>query len=516
MGNKETNMTLTYRNSNNIEQNNNKMTKRYFNEIHKVKKKLLREYNSNKSANSKNEVGDIEVNWFNILYDYFSTINDDWAIRLVDWMENESFLYENMFQSISFYYLFKNEYEPKCFLEGEKYIENEIKKQINRISLNISNKLGGSITVNSISDIDELRSNFIYSRSKTKELVKVLKNYLNNENHPLNMVINKFGGFFGGYINQIIKRFKNDNNLDANSLTSKYIRNYYISIKYTSINEELISDIEGHIKEFIRQLEISLKNFYFKITDSELEFENGDIQNLLFLFLFKNKIFSKNLYILYKTYYKSNIQSFSNKVQQLINYLPEDFEVHPKFCLDDETKNKYELTEDMKEKLEITENGTGIIIEKDQEHNYCKNDDVYSDIFEDSESVNGTGDEIPYELNNTPYNISISCLRNMKNYNSPIEKLTIVTNIRKKILSSINSFWDNYRIAIKKQKKDFLSIDNEELMKIFTFIVVKANYSDIIIDRVIINQFIAEETKKTMFGYYSSYIDVAISKILGY
>ncbi|MCQ2820196.1 MAG: VPS9 domain-containing protein [archaeon] len=529
----------------------------YINELNN-----LIEYSSG-NPNNQNYEPNPEMSWYDNSYNYLYYLNEDWSAKLLRWMDRECFLFENKFHSLSFFQQFQMESEPKVLLDKETFIEEEFEKKIFEqkrdfnIS-NITNKLGGSITYGGICPTElceDVDTDFLYHRGRTKEVIHLLKDYLSEREHPINLLINKFSEYFSEYLYKKKTAIRNNTQFDDSrkslSMSSSSNRVSNAEFNTAGLNDMLI-DIESQIKDFIKNLELSVKLFYSSTMDIGENFscDKGDVMNLLFWFLFQNEDFYKNLFKLYKSLFKSEIKSLKRKLEKVDDILPEDIGISPKFCLNAYTKQTYNLAnvptglqnmfnigsrkgtstenppvnKSMNVNIEnedfISDNKQKIVLQNDEENDSSRV--VFlSNCFQENFSLKREStnldigiQDIPFDLTGSPYKLAITLLRRMEFLNSPIEKLILITDLRKKIVESINDFWSNYPEVVDAQEKGFLSIESDELMKIMTYVVIRAKKSDILIQTKIIKEYTANETKKTMFGYYSSYIDAAISRIL--
>ena len=82
------------------------------------------EYSSG-NPNNQNYEPNPEMSWYDNTYNYLYYLNEDWAVRLLKWMDKECFLFENKYHSLSFYQQFQLENEPKCLLDTENEIEED-------------------------------------------------------------------------------------------------------------------------------------------------------------------------------------------------------------------------------------------------------------------------------------------------------------------------------------------------------------------------------------------------------
>ena len=75
-----------------------------------------------------------------------------------------------------------------------------------------------------------------------------------------------------------------------------------------------------------------------------------------------------------------------------------------------------------------------------------------------------------------PYLSTIKLFSNLRKYKAPFEKIVIIAAISDQITESATTFWSEMEKYIKK---DFLSIEVDEIMAIFLFIVIRCQMKSI-------------------------------------
>jgi hypothetical protein len=111
---------------------------------------------------------------------------------------------------------------------------------------------------------------------------------------------------------------------------------------------------------------------------------------------------------------------------------------------------------------------------------------------------------------NDPYDTAIGLLKQIEKYKTPFEKMMIIANISNEITDCINDFWQEMEEYIKK---DYLSIEAEQIMTIFIYIIIKSGIIDIFVHCKLIKLFTTCTTKSSMIGYYYSTVEASITYI---
>ena len=155
---------------------------------------------------------------------------------------------------------------------------------------------------------------------------------------------------------------------------------------------------------------------------------------------------------------------------------PKNVGVDPKYCLDIET---YKIQMEFIKKKNI------ILSEKDQE--------FINNFFKGKEYI--------------PYQTSIESIKKIKLVQAPIDKINVLYSMGNEVIENINNIWkplENYL------PKNYLSVDGDELIKIFAYILIKAKMPEILSHLSFIKNFTTKDTKSSMIGYYYTTIEAGV------
>jgi len=97
----------------------------------------------------------------------------------------------------------------------------------------------------------------------------------------------------------------------------------------------------------------------------------------------------------------------------------------------------------------------------------------------------------------------------MKDYCTPLDKLSIIALTSVLITESIDNFWKG-----KKIEKKLLNIDADELMSIYLYITYNMDLPSIYTELDFINYFTGSITKQSMIGYYYTTIEGSLNFIM--
>ena len=134
--------------------------------------------------------------------------------------------------------------------------------------------------------------------------------------------------------------------------------------------------------------------------------------------------------------------------------------------------------------------------------------------FEDDMDENPSQLDIPKleDLNNDlkiPYGEAIEYIQKINEYHAPLDKLTVIALTSVLINDSIDEFWKETKNISAK----FLTIDADQLMSIYLYIVNNMNLSSIYNHLDFIRHFTGESTKNSMFGFYFTVMEGCLSLI---
>ena len=110
-----------------------------------------------------------------------------------------------------------------------------------------------------------------------------------------------------------------------------------------------------------------------------------------------------------------------------------------------------------------------------------------------------------------PYLSAIKLFSTLKKYKAPFEKIVIIAAISDQITESATTFWSEMEKYIKK---DFLSIEADEIMAIFLFIVIRCQMPEIIIFSKMITNFTTPNTRSFSISYNYTLLEASMEYII--
>ena len=322
---------------------------------------------------------------------------------------------------------------------------------------------------------------------------------------------------------------------------------------------QVIKDIQS----FIDTTSISLKLFYSKSINYQLFIsEKDEFINLISYFLFKENDFYNIIFNLFELSNIEKYKKLRDKKNSLGEISTKDAGINQKFRLDennkknidvhsnekkekpgiiqyferiDEFKERYasfnekvskESSNFSKQKFDFTysfdynnkknkiknnknkeksiQRSNTITTYKEFSERINKNDTTLKEKLEADMDNNPSTIDFPEikdsknELN-IPYGEAIYYFKNIKDYNIPLDKLTIIALVSVIITDCIDEFW---KTEMENLDSKFLKVDADELISIYLYIIYNLDLPSLYTQLDFIEHFTGSITKQSMIGYY--------------
>ena len=426
------------------------------------------------------------------------------------------------------------------------------KQPINLEELDITANLGGSYLDLNTDDLvpDAPTIQYQKRRKLVKKYIKIFKEHIyKNADHPIMSIIIGFNRIFSKYINTNLKNLENQ--LKKREITPE---------QYVNNLSAFETEITTNLQKFIIRMHCTVKLFYSMVVDYTcFQDEKDDLLNMIITLFFKTGNLYEAVYELYNLAFSKQIQDMQDKLVNLKNVKPKNLDVQIKFCLDDDTlelqkkilkekreeKDKKEGEEQSKEPEKnnlqiITENkrhnsldlGDEEEKEDDEEEDDNENAPIFIGLAQFRNTINSFNNKkmmfpkLHNKLRDTiaikdqyisevkvagklpvPYLSAIKLLTTLKKYKAPFEKIVIIAAISDQITESATTFWSEMEKYIKK---DFLSIEADEIMAIFLFIVIRSQMPEIIIFSKMITNFTTPGTRAFSISYNFTLLEASL------
>lgn len=492
------------------------MEKKYFDKIQTMRTNVLAQRKVKR------------IGWKEFLINYLDKQSRviEWYSDIVEDMKNAVFLNENKYLSHIFFKEFERNTKPKCLQNilnsdygdsnnndyNEQIVEfNDLEENIiNRLSTihpdmtnagtkeslclskidltGVTENLGGSFFSSKSQSFssNDPGKNYKSVRNRIKYLVKIFKEHLSNKDHPITIAMEIFERHMSYVIGFEIGELKKQK--------EKNEANYEQNIS------DISAEIVEHIQKFIIKTQNALKLYYGAAVNLECFLEEKDeLINLITSCFFQTgKIYNK-VYELFSMQINRKIVDLDARLKQMSSLTPKDIDIPDKFSLDEAT---------IRYQNELKEKSKGVVRKK-------KPDQIINNDLTGRITVSSGRVELNQKFHDhnkkQGYTTVIKIIHGLKHNKVPFEKMLLIASISTEITECVNSFWEGYEDIIPSSS--LLNINADELMAIFIYIVVKAQFPEIILHQKIVNDFTSRTTKSTMIGYYNTTLEAAIEFI---
>ena len=450
--------------------------------------------NSNNNSNKKFRV---YMHWKTYLINFFNKQakkGHEFYLDIINDINKERFGFEEKYLSFMFYidyentFLLKNKentFEKYINEEDFEHYEKELKNRLSRNSSINSNESINRRTKIELPNLPEEENNQLnskYEKNKLKKqcfyLVNIIKNQIEEKEHPINIVISIFEKEISSLIDNILDSYK-CSDLEPSDFNKKI--------------EVLNNTIMHSIQKFTSKIHTAVKLFYSKVIHLDCFIEEKDeLINIIMGILFNTGDLSKKIHNLLYLQFKEEYKDFAYKLKVIKNLKPKDIQIDDKFCLDENTD---ELIKQLKIKYK-----------RNKPTNFNKSED--SGIFQ---ILNEKEKKKKKNIKRDKYNSVIQIIKKIPKIKSPYKKMLLIASISTEITECIDNYWEDSEEFIPKS--NYLQVNSDELLKIFIFIVVQSRVPDLIIQEMIVQNYTFNYTKSTMIGFYNSTLDAAINYI---
>lgn len=107
--------------------------------------------------------------------------------------------------------------------------------------------------------------------------------------------------------------------------------------------------------------------------------------------------------------------------------------------------------------------------------------------------------------NTQPYLKAIKSLRQLREINTPLDKMLLIANLSNEITEAVNDYWSNTAHV----EKSLLDINVDELVAIFIYLILKSQMPELVYHLNMIKEFTTTITRNSMVGFYYTTMDAA-------
>ena len=410
--------------------------------------------------------------WKNVILHFLDKqykLGITWCKELHQIIKTYQFSSERKFIDVFFWQKFEMRTKPKCLNKSPR-VSLSKSMSIPNINLELEENSNSFKSSKNLSDltssqyISELSKNeYEKNKEKLKEYINIFKRHLKNKEHPISICIKLFVEIFSREIQLYTDEIE--------------------EIKNSNEKLERAKEVSAAICQQLVFYLFKLQKCFGYMYSSVFSFKYFEDEKEEFTTMFSTEFFSyKKLYDLILNLLtlekEQEIYNFCKHVLILneCNIQPKNIGVNPKFCLDKETY-KLQIEFIKKKKIKLSENDLNLI------NNFYSSKDYI------------------------PYTSSIDLIKNIKMVHSPIEKINVLYSMGNDVIENINKIWKPLE---RHLPKNYLSVDGDELIKIFAYIIIKAKMPEILSHLSFIKNFTTKDTKSSMIGYYYTTIEAGV------
>ena len=465
-----------------------------------------------------------------------------------------------------------NEKEIMLEIDDVEDAKGKLKRHKSKI-LNITKSMEGLYSFESLKTFNEKNINEI-NTYKIREHITLIRSQLNKENHPILKIIKKFSENYTQIIKIRYESIKKINDIGKiNDVKNKIIKDIQTFVEIISVGLKLFYSKTINYEIFVSERDEFINlicyflfkddNFYInlfsffelsnkekyntfklkKIDLGQLEPQDFGVSPKFCLNKITKEIKDKELYNENSNTYKvkTGIVDYFEKLdlnQEKYNISFYNNMYSAEGIKDISTINKKNIfksfydtkTENRKSKFKKGKIIKEEIKEETDSIKHCSTISSYKEFsqqlkslnesiiekYEEEMNNNPSGLNIPKinnenNENNIPYYEEMKYIQTIKDYNFPLDKLTIIALTSVIITKSVDNFWKGINI---KNPKKFLNIDADELLSIYLYIIYNINLPSIYTELDFINYFTGSITKQSMIGYYYTTIEGCLNFIM--
>ena len=411
--------------------------------------------------------------WKNVILHFLDKQNKlgiSWCKELYEIIKAYQFTSERKYLDSFFWQKFEIRTKPKCLNHSQTIPLNNplnLKNLQNSDDNIIKSNSSKTLNLNDLTSsqyISQLSKNeYENNKLKLKEYISIFKKHLKNKDHPISICIKLFVEIFSREIQLYTDEIEEIKNLEEKIERARIVSE--------AICQQLVF--------YLFKLQKCFGYMYSSIFD----FKYFQDEKEEFTIMFSTEFFQhKKLYDLVLNLLtlekEKEIYDFCKHILVLNEYgiKPKNLGINPKFCLDQETV-KFQVNFIKEKNIKISEDDLNMI------KNYIS-----------------VKDYIPYQS-------SIDLIKRVKLSQAPFDKMNVLYSMGNDVIENINNMWKPLENHLPK---NFLSIDGDELIKIFAYILIKAKMPEILSHLSFIKNFTTKDTKSSMIGYYYTTIETGV------
>lgn len=385
-----------------------------------------------------------EIHWKTYILQYLALEYEEgklWVADLYRMISREVFDAEKRWLNLFFWQQFEMRTKPKCLI---KFTHRKFYPQSDYFTYEVSSNVHQN----------DATSEYRVYHEKVYTYVRILKEHIMNEDHPINFIINHFVKKFTVYVKE---------NID--SLVDMKVNN---KEQFNNECNTICDDIISQLQMFIEKIVNCLTLLYRKTFSPQIFLQEEDeFRNLISGLIFdQGELYHYIIQLITLSQY-SEFSEFKSVLQMKSNVYPEECNIADKFCLNNSSLSFYE--------------------------------NMYK------------GKNLKNEFScEPPYNDTIGLLQSITLYKKPLDKLFLINKLSRSITDCINKFW---LVVDKNMPMSSLGVEADDLTNILSYIIIKSQLGELILQIRFIELFTSDKTRSNMLGYYFSTVKACVLQI---
>lgn len=311
-------------------------------------------------------------------------------------------------------------------------------------------------------------------------------------------------------------------------LKRKFVSDFCKKHHYFFRNEDLKTaskQIFKELKIFINILQEILTIFYklndYKSVLNYFLFTKENLCNFVTSLLFESPQLSELILSINQELHKEEENILQTQYENAKDFLPIDFEVSNKYCLNEKTLqyiyekknvlcgNNNILNNNNNDKSNYTSTALPDKMDKSLRTNSISK--VLSDAKQFKSRIFEFEDEtqkIKIKIKDKPFQKAIRKLRKIAKVASPLHKLKTILQTSEHLFQEIRDFYGEFDFQLNE------GLGGDELLGLFVYIVAQAKIPDLLSHCAIIKMFLTSNLTNSISGYYLVTIQVALDYLL--
>ena len=280
------------------------------------------------------------------------------------------------------------------------------------------------------------------------------------------------------------------------SIFSKKHHYFYRNDDLKTHSKQIFKELKSFINFLVEILSIFYKFNEYKTVLNYFLFTKENLLNFITSLLFDSSEISDLIFEINQKLNKNDEISLEKQYENAKDFMPADFEVSNKYCLNEKT-----LQYILEKKTLYSANYS----EKSQK---TAESLQYSKKFSRNLEIEDDTQKIKIKLKEKPFQKAIKKLQKITRFSSPLHKLKTILQASDHLFKEIRDFYEEFDVHLNE------GLGGDELLGLFVYIVAQAKIPDLLSHCAIIKTFLTSNLTNSISGYYVVTIQVALDYLL--